>query len=81
MGAKLLHFRFNKIDRLIRVLGGEITHLVSFDYGWFDKICDRIKYLISKKSGITDGINHNFEKIILEKIDWYDSLPIQKYFS
>ena len=49
MGAKLLSFRFNKIDRLIRVLGGEIRHLVSFDYGWFDKICDRIKYLISKK--------------------------------
>ena len=49
MGAKLLRFRFNKIDRLIRVRGGENRHLVSFDYGWFDKICDRIKYLISKK--------------------------------
>ena len=29
---------------------------------WFDNICDRIKYLISKKSGITDSINHNFGK-------------------
>ena len=33
-----------------------------FDYGLFNKICDKIKYLISKKSGITN-INHNFEKI------------------
>ena len=49
MGAKLFRFRFNKIDRLIRVRGGKNRHLVSFDYGWFDKICDRIKYLISKK--------------------------------
>ena len=38
-------------------------HYVLFDYGWFDKICYRIKYLISKKSGITDSINHNFRKI------------------
>ena len=44
-----------------------------FDYGWFDKIFDRIKYLISDESGITDSINHNFEKI---RIDSYNSLPI-----
>ena len=41
----------------------------------FDKICDKIKYLISKKSGITDSINHNFGKI---RIDSYSSLPIEK---
>ena len=29
----------------------------------YDKICDRIKYLISKKGGITDSINHNFARI------------------
>ena len=34
---------------------------------------DRINYLISKKSGITDNINHNFAKIT---IDSYNSLPI-----
>ena len=27
----------------------EIRYLVIFDCGWFDKICDRIKYLISEK--------------------------------
>ena len=40
-----------------------------------DKIFNNIKYLISKKSGITNSINHNFGRI---KIDSYDSLPIEK---
>ena len=30
-------------------LDGKIKHLVLFDYGLFDKICDKIKYLVSKK--------------------------------
>ena len=42
-------FRFNKIDGFIRLSGGEIRHLVLFDYGWFDKICDWVKRLISEK--------------------------------
>ena len=74
-GPKPLRIRFNKIDIFISVLDGEIKHLVLFDYGLFDKICDMIKYLISEKSGITDSINHNFGEI---KIDSYDSLPIEK---
>ena len=41
----------------------------------FNKICDKIKYLISKKSGSTDGINYNFGRI---RIDSYNSLPIKK---
>ena len=40
-----------------------------------DKICNKIKYLISTKIGITNSINYNFEKI---KIDSYDSLPVKK---
>ena len=39
------------------------------------KVCDRTKYLISKKSGITYSINHNFTII---RIDSYDSLPTEK---
>ena len=39
------------------------------------KICDRIKYLIYEKSGITDSANHNFARI---RIDSYNSLPIEK---
>ena len=47
--AKPLRIRFNKIDGFIMVLDGKIKDLVLFDYGLFDKICDKIKYLISKK--------------------------------
>ena len=66
-----MRIRFDKIDGFIRVRGGEFRHLVLFDYGFLDKICDKIKYLIikyliSEKSGITDSISHNFGKI---KID------------
>ena len=41
----------------------------------FDKICNKINYLLSEKGGITDSINHNFGK---SRIDSYDSLPIEK---
>ena len=41
----------------------------------FDKVCDKIKYLISEKSGITDSINPYFGKI---RIDSCNSLPIEK---
>ena len=34
-----------------------------------------INYLIGKKSGITDSIDHNFGEI---RIDSYNSLPIEK---
>ena len=76
-GPKPLWIRFDKIDQFIRVRGGEFRHLVLFDYGLFDKICNKIKYLlVSNKSGITDSINHNFGEI---RIDLYNSLPIKKY--
>ena len=74
-GPKASRIRFDKIDGFIRVLDGEIKHLVLFDYGLFHKICDKIKYLISEKSGITESINHNFARI---RIDSYNSLPIEK---
>ena len=41
--------KFDKIDGFIMVLDGKIKHLVLFDYGLLDKICDKVKYLISKK--------------------------------
>ena len=44
-----LGIRFDKINGFIVVLGGNIKHLVLFDYGMFDKICDKVKYLINKK--------------------------------
>ena len=62
-GPKPLRVRFDKIDGFIIFLDGKIKRLILFDYGLFNKICDKIKYLISKKSGITNSINHNFGKI------------------
>ena len=67
--------RFDKIDGFIIVLNGKIKHLILFDYGLFNKICDKIKYLISKKSVITNSVNHNFGKI---RIDSYNYLRIKK---
>ena len=52
-----------------------MRYLILFDYSYCDKICDKIKYLISEKSGITDRINHNFARI---GIDSYESLPTEK---
>ena len=70
-----MRIRFNKIDGFLISLDDKIKHLILFDYGLLDKICDMIKYLISEKSGITKSINHNFGKI---KIYSYNSLPIKK---
>ena len=67
--------RFDKIDGFITTLDGKNKHLILFDYGLLNTICDKIKYLISKKSGITNSINHKFGKV---RIDSYSSLPIKK---
>ena len=76
VGPKSLRIRFDKIDGLIMVRGSEFKHLVLLDNGLFNKIFDKIKYLISEKSGITDSIiNHNFGEI---RIDSYNYLPIEK---
>ena len=70
-----MHIRLDKINGFIRIHGNEFRHLVLFNHGLFDKICDKIKYLISEKSGITDSINHNFGEI---RIDSRNSLSIEK---
>ena len=41
-----------------------------FDYGSFEKICDKIKYLVIEKGGITESIEI--------RIDSYDPLPTEK---
>ena len=73
-GANPLHIRLDEIDGFIKIYDG-VRCWVLFDHVWFDKICDRIKYFISKKSGIKDSINHNFGII---RIDSYNHLPIEK---
>ena len=75
MDSISMSIRFGKIDGFIQIYDG-IRYLVLFDFGWFHKICDRIKYPLSKKSGITDRINLNFGRT---RIDPYNPLGIEKY--
>ena len=75
-GPKSLRIRFDKIDGFIISLDGEIKHLILFDYRLFNQIFNKVKYLITRKSGITNSITYNFGKI---RIDSYNSLPIKKY--
>ena len=72
--VKPLRIRFDEIDGFIKIHDG-IRCIVLFDYGWLViGLNNRIKYLISEKSGITDSINHNFAKI---RIDSYNSFRIE----
>ena len=48
-GPKPLRIRFNEISRFIVFLDGKTKHLILFDYWLFNKICNKIKYLIIKK--------------------------------
>ena len=67
VGAKLLCIKYDERDGYIKIQD-RIRYLALFDYGWFDIICGKIKYITSKKSGVTDSTNHNFgwpvEKIL-----------------
>ena len=57
-GAKPLQTRFNEIDAFIKI-NEKNRYVALFDYSYCDKICDKIKYYITGKSGITDSINQN----------------------
>ena len=74
MVEKPFHIRFDKVDGFIKIQDGTI-YLVLFGCGWYDAICNRIRYLISKKSGITSIIIHDFARI---RIDPHNSLPVKK---
>ena len=54
----------------------ENRSLVLFGYGWCDEICDRIKYPINEKSGITDSINLNFGRIRIDSYNFFAYLKI-----
>ena len=54
MGSKPLRIRLYKIDGSIKIYD-RIKYLALFNNHFtFDWICDKIKYLISEKSSITD---------------------------
>ena len=69
---KPLRNRSDKIDGFIKTFDGT-RYLTLFASENYDAIYDRIRYLISLKSGITYIFSRYFAKI---KVDSYDSLPI-----
>ena len=70
-----MRIRFDKISGFVIAFDDKNKHLILIDYGLFNKICNKIKYLLSNKSGIANSIIHNFGKI---RIDSYNSLRIKK---
>ena len=66
--------RFDKIDGFIKIYEKN-RYLALFDYSHYKKICDKIEYPLSEKSGIADSINHIFARI---RIDLYNSFPTEK---
>ena len=74
ISAKSLRIRLDKVEGFIRVYDGT-RYLVLFDTEKFDAIYNRIRHLISQKSGIMYVISQNYTKI---KIDSYDCLPLEK---
>ena len=75
MDPKPLHIRFNKVDGIIKIYDGvrylELSNsynefFYKFDSRKYNAIFDRITYLISEVSGITDCINHNFARIRID---------------
>ena len=71
---KALPIALFKIDGIIRIYDGT-RYLTLLGSKKYDAIYNRIKYLVSQKSGITYIFSHYFAKI---KVDSYDSLPIEK---
>ena len=71
---KHLPIRFDKIDGFIKVYDGS-RYLVLFGSEKYDFIYNRIRYVISVKSGITCVISHNYAKF---KVDSYKCLLLEK---
>ena len=76
MGAKPLRIRFDKIDGFIKIYDGT-RYLVLFGPERYNAIYDKIRYLISEKSGIRYSIYHNF---VRTRTDSYNSLPVEKKY-
>ena len=59
IGAKSFCIRFDKVDGFIKVYDGAI-YLVIFGPKKNDALFNRIRYLISQKSGITYVFSHSY---------------------
>ena len=67
--AKHLLISFDKIDRFIRVYDGT-RYLVLFGSEKYDSIYNRIRYLISLKSGFTYIIIIQIVVILIKWVFW-----------
>ena len=74
IGAKPLLIGFDKVDGFIRVHDGT-RYFGLYGPEKYDAIYNRIRYLISEKSGITYVFSHNYTRI---KIESNDSLYLEK---
>ena len=71
-----MRIRFDEIYGFIRVYDGT-RYLILFGSEKYDSIYNRIRYLISAKSGITYITSHNYAKI---KVDSCNFLPLKNSF-
>ena len=69
-----MRIKFDKIDKFLRVFD-KTVYLVLFGSEKCNSIENKIKYLISVKSGITYMIFDNYAKI---KADSYNFLPLER---
>ena len=74
MGVKPLCIRFDGEYEVIKIYD-ETKYLKLFDSWIYDRIYDKINYLIGEKNNYKYSISHNFAKI---RIDSHNSLPIEK---
>ena len=65
MGEKPLRTKFNEINGFIKIYDG-IRYLLLHYYERYNVNNDRIRYHISEKSGITDSISHNFDRMRID---------------
>ena len=74
IGAKLFRIRFDEVYGIIKIYDGA-RYLELFGSWFYNRICDKINYIIGEKNIYKYGINHNFSRIT---IDSYNFLPIEK---
>ena len=74
-GSKPPRITFDEVDGFIRVYDG-IRYLALLGHEKYDAISNRVRYLISQKSGITHIISHNYATI---KDYSYNSLTLEKF--
>ena len=74
IGAKPLRIRFDKGDEFIRDYDGT-RYLVLLGAEKYDSICNRIRYRVGTKSGITYVVPHNYARV---KVACYDFLPLEQ---